>query len=226
MTVHNCVQTVINRWLPEWSLCEAEANQSAGLVSSTWGTCHAVQLGTFMLWISPCKLCSRRLRVAGLHGLKSALNRRTCPLVFGDGDKLCMLWSKDLSAGFPGCSGRKKEISLTTQNICMWIYIFKAFCKRVFLKWQWCFLLSDTVEVYWYFGIGNKDQIRWQGCKHALLPLPRILAGIKSIWNEQCILRQRKELCQYEIQSLPLEYQHITNDPCSGVWGTTIFPCT
>lgn len=140
-----------------------EANQRAGLVSSAWGTCHAVQLGTFMLWISPCKLCGRRLRVSGVHGLKSVLSRKTCPLVFGDGDKVCMLWSKDLSVEFPWQFWKEKENqSHYTKYLYVNLYIQGCLQECIFETAMVFSTGRHALEVYWYFAIGNKDQICWQ----------------------------------------------------------------
>lgn len=156
MTVHGCVQTVINPWLPEWSLYEA-GGKIKGL---TWRTCklsrqeHSWHEYHLVVCVGDLK-SSRRCSVEGLIAQ---------PLVYGDGGTLSRLWAKDLAIQFPGSSRKKKKISPATQNICLWkLHIQGCLREHSSEKVLMFYAGKHMLMVCWYFGFDNKDQIHWQG---------------------------------------------------------------
>lgn len=163
MAAHKCVQTVINRWLPEWSLCET------GGKSKGWPGFQALEehamLHNWGHWRYEYHLVSR---VAGgwlvSVGSRLCSSTRRCPLVLGDREKLCTLWSKDLLAEFPGNSEMKKKISSTTRLYVEFIY--SGLLARVY------FLQEDRQEFIDTLTSATKTEYADKKCKCSLPPPP------------------------------------------------------
>lgn len=130
---------------------------------SARGTRRAAQLGTLTLWIPPCEPCGRM--VVGLRGLKAVLKHKEMPFgAWWQGKKLCMLWTKDLLAEFPGNSEMKKKISSTTRLYVEFIY--SGLLARAY------FLQEDRQEFIDTLTSATKTEYADKKCKCSLPPPP------------------------------------------------------